>query len=185
MLRRIARSLAGTGHRLLLVIWRYLPLAARRFAIRVLYPRFPVGAVAIIRDDGGRILLVRQTYHRAGIRWAPPGGWLAHGESPREAAARETREETGLRVAVGRVLEIGSGPYHEVSLVFECQVTGDAGFRPSHETDRIGYFAPSDLPPMTAGTRGLLERALAVQDRWRASQPTGVHQSRAGAGSVE
>jgi ADP-ribose pyrophosphatase YjhB (NUDIX family) len=176
MLRRIARSWASTGHRLLLVIWRYLPLMARRFAIRVLFPRFPVGAVAIVRDDGGRILLVRQTYHRAGIRWAAPGGWLAHGESPREAAARETREETGLRVTVGRVLEVGSGPYHEVSLAFECQVVGDGGFQPNHETDRIGYFAPSDLPPMTAETRRLLERALAVQDLHQTPRPGEIAQ---------
>ena len=162
MLRRLARSWVGHGHRLLLVIWRYLPLTARRFAIRVLYPRFPIGAVAIVRDDGGRILLVRQTYHRAGVRWAAPGGWLAHGETPREAAARETFEETGLRVTVGRVLEIGSGPYREVSLAFECRVIGDTGFRASHETDRMGYFSPSALPPMTVETRHLLERALAA-----------------------
>src|SRR5215207_7870929 len=166
MLRRLARSWVGHGHRLLLVIWRYLPLTARRLAIRVLYPRFPIGAVAIIRDGGGRILLVRQTYHRAGVRWAAPGGWLAHGENPRQAAARETFEETGLRVAVGRVLEIGSGPYREVSLAFECRVIGnvdDGGFRTSIETDRIGYFSPSDLPPMTVETCRLLERAMAVQ----------------------
>ena len=163
MLRRIARSWAGDGHRLLLVIWRYLPLAARRFAIRLLYPRFPIGAVAIVRDVNGQVLLVRQTYHRAGARWGAPGGWLAHGETPRQAAARETFEETGLRVSVGRVLEIGTGPYHEVSIAFECRIVGDTGFRPSDETDRMAYFAPTALPPMTAATRTLLERALAAQ----------------------
>jgi ADP-ribose pyrophosphatase YjhB (NUDIX family) len=167
----MARQWAGHGHRLLLVAWRYLPLAARRLAIRVLYPRYPIGAVAIVRDDAGRLLLVRQTYHRGGVRWAAPGGWLARGEGPRQAAARETFEETGLRIAAGRVLAIGSGPYGEISLAFECQVLGDAGFRPSHETDRIGYFAPTDLPAMTAATRRLLDRALAVQERW---QPAGA-----------
>lgn len=179
MFRRLARSCFGQGHRLLLVIWRYLPLTARRVAIRVLYPRFPIGAVAIIRDGAGRILLVRQTYHRAGVRWAAPGGWLAHGESPRQAAARETFEETGLRVTVGRVLEIGTGPYREVSLAFECRVVGDDGFRTSHETDRIGYFAPADLPPMTAETRWLLERALAVLALGGAGD--GTHTARAAA----
>jgi ADP-ribose pyrophosphatase YjhB (NUDIX family) len=163
MLARIARSSADSGHRLLLVIWRYLPLAARRFAIRLLYPRFPIGAVAIVRDEAGRVLLVRQTYHRAGVRWGAPGGWLDHGETPREAAARETFEETGLRVTVGRVLEIGTGPYREVSLAFECHVVAAGGFRPSHETDGMAYFSPSALPPMTSAQRRLLERALAVQ----------------------
>ena len=77
-----------------------------------------------------------------------------------------------MRVTVGRVLEIGSGPYREVSLTFECRVIGDTGFSPSHETDRMGYFSPSALPPMTVETRRLLERALAAQGtraRYRAS----------------
>jgi ADP-ribose pyrophosphatase YjhB (NUDIX family) len=179
MLRRIARSWAGEGHRLLLVIWRYLPLAARRFAIRLLYPRFPIGAVAIVRDADGRVLLVRQTYHRAGARWGAPGGWLAHRETPRQAAARETFEETGLRVSVGRVLEIGTGPYREVSIAFECRIVGDTGFRPSDETDRMGYFATAELPPMTAATRALLERALAAQAGLEAENGTFARPERA------
>jgi hypothetical protein len=77
-------------------------------------------------------------------------------------------EETGLLVTVGRVLEIGSGPYREVSLAFECQIVADGGFQPSHETDRMAYFAPSSLPPMTSAQRGLLERALTVQAGHRA-----------------
>lgn len=180
LIQGIARSWAGTGHRLLLVIWRYLPLAARRFAIRLLYPRFPIGAVAIVRDASGRVLLVRQTYHRAGARWGAPGGWLAHGETPRQAAARETFEETGLQVTVGRVLEIGSGPYREVSIAFECRIVGDTGFRPSDETDRMAFFAPTSLPPMTSATRSLLERALAAQtghgaEISTAERPSGMH----------
>src|SRR4051794_35651705 len=185
MLQRIARSWAGTGHRLLLVIWRYLPLAARRFAIRLLYPRFPIGAVAIVQDDRGRVLLVRQTYHRAGARWGAPGGWLAHGETPREAAARETLEETGLQIAVGRVLEIGSGPYREVSLAFECRIIGDTGYHPSPETDRMAYFSPDELPPMTAATRHLLERALAVQARRRVDGAQGASGSSERAARIE
>lgn len=169
MVGRIARLWLGTGHRFLLVVWRYLPLWARRLAIRLLYPRFPVGAIAFVRDDDGRVLLVRQTYHRAGVRWAPPGGWLNRGESPRQAAVRETFEETGLRVTAGRLLEVDGGPYGEVSLVFACQVVGDSGFQPGPETDRIGYFPPDNLPSMTVETRRLLERTIAIQEPWRAS----------------
>ena len=159
----VRRGLA-LGHRLLLVIWRYLPLWARRLAIRVLYPRFPIGAVAFVRNDAGQVLLVRQTYHRDGSRWAAPGGWVDQGESPREAAVREAFEETGLRIVAGRLLETDGGPYGEVSLIFECRVVGDTGFRPSAENDSIGYFSPASLPPMTAETRHLLERTIAIHD---------------------
>ncbi len=166
MMGQSVRLLAGTGHRVLLFVWRYLPLGVRRVAIRILYPRFPIGAVAIVQDTQGRVLLVRQTYHREGIRWGAPGGWLSGRENPREAAAREAYEETGLHVRVGRVLDIDSGPYGEVSLAFECEVVGDTGFRPSQETDEIGWFAPTALPPMTVDTRRLLERSLAAQAGW-------------------
>ena len=172
MVGRIARRWLGFGHRFLLVVWRYLPVWARRLAIRLLYPRFPVGAVAFVRDGTGRVLLVRQTYHREGHRWAAPGGWVGRSENPRQAAVRETYEETGLRVTAGRLLEVDGGPYGEVSLVFECQIVDDTGFQPGPETDRIGYFSPASLPSMTAEARSLLERTIAIQEHWRATGST-------------
>lgn len=178
MAGRIARLWLGFGHRSLLVVWRYLPLWARRLAIRLLYPRFPIGAVAFVRDDAGRVLLVRQTYHSDGTRWAAPGGWVDRGESPRQAAARETYEETGLRVTAGRLLEVDSGPYGEVSLVFECQIVDDNGFQPGPETDRIGYFSPARLPNMTYEARSLLERTIAIQEQWRATSAAHVPETR-------
>ena len=157
--------LAGTGHRALLVGWRYIPLWARRIAIRILYPQFPVGAVAIIRDERGRILLVRQTYHRREA-WGVPGGWVIRGETPREAAARETFEETGLRVTVGRVLGVSSGPYWDVTLAFECRPIEGRARSVSDETDRVAYFPISKLPPLPRVVRQLVEEALATQVIW-------------------
>ena len=57
----------------------------------------PMGAVALIWDSTGRILLVRDvpTSWRTG-RWATPGGMLERGESPEECVRRETREEAGV-----------------------------------------------------------------------------------------
>ena len=172
MIERIVHTGAGLGHRILLQIWRYLPLPIRKLAIRVLFPRFPVGAIAIVRDEAGRVLLVRQTYHREGALWGVPGGWLGPGETPREAAARETFEETGVRVIPSRVLSVGSGPYGEISLAYECRIVGEADFRPSDETDQIGYFALSDLPEMSTDTRRMLEQAIAAQSRWPDRSPT-------------
>ena len=67
------------------------------------------GAVgAIVLDDQGRVLLVRQYRHPPGrMLWEPPAGLLdddAGGQSPYENAARELYEEAGFRAKDWRVL---------------------------------------------------------------------------------
>ncbi len=52
---------------------------------------------------GDRVLLVRQP---GGGGWALPGGKREHGESAVRAAARELAEETGIAVAVERLVDL-------------------------------------------------------------------------------
>ena len=49
--------------------------------------------------EKGRILMVRQTY-RGQTFWTLPGGRIEPSESPLQCAIRETKEETGLEIAV-------------------------------------------------------------------------------------
>ena len=65
------------------------------------------GAVALVALDGeGRWLLVRQYRHPAGRALLEiPAGTLEPGETPRETAARELREETGF--AAGSLERLG------------------------------------------------------------------------------
>jgi 8-oxo-dGTP diphosphatase len=87
------------------------------------HPEVAVGAV-VQRD--GELLLVRRGHGPAAGDWSLPGGRVKFGEELREAAARETREETGIDVVVERFLgwveRIGSDPdpYHFVILDFSC-----------------------------------------------------------------
>jgi len=50
--------------------------------------------VAVLAPDGS-VLLLRYDNPEVGIHWAMPGGGLDPGESPRDGARREVREETG------------------------------------------------------------------------------------------
>jgi ADP-ribose pyrophosphatase YjhB (NUDIX family) len=59
----------------------------------------------IVVDQLGAVLLVRYEEHFAGAPatyWVPPGGGIEAGEGPRDAAARELREETSLDAEIGR-----------------------------------------------------------------------------------
>lgn len=62
-------------------------------------------AGAVVRDASGRLLLVRRGHEPALGKWSLPGGRIEPGESPQQAAAREVREETGLEVRVGELLQ--------------------------------------------------------------------------------
>ncbi|MFI2779660.1 NUDIX domain-containing protein [Streptomyces sp. ALB3] len=68
-------------------------------------PRVLAGAATLFRDERGRVLLVEPDYREG---WALPGGTVesAEGESPRQAARRETAEEIGLDLAPGRLLAV-------------------------------------------------------------------------------
>ncbi|MBX7551908.1 NUDIX hydrolase [Streptomyces sp. tea 10] len=64
-------------------------------------PRALVASCVLVRDSGGRVLLLRYgpDEPRAGTWWLP-GGMLDHGEDPCAAAHREMREETGVELDV-------------------------------------------------------------------------------------
>ena len=67
--------------------------------------RHPGGAATVAVDDHDRVCLVRQFRHAAGDwLWELPAGRLDPGESPRDAAARELGEETGVRATCWQVL---------------------------------------------------------------------------------
>ncbi|MFE3900202.1 NUDIX domain-containing protein [Streptomyces sp. NPDC059153] len=68
-------------------------------------PRVLAAAATVFRDARGRVLLVEPNYRDG---WALPGGTVEsdEGESPRQAARRETAEEIGLDLKPGRLLAI-------------------------------------------------------------------------------
>jgi 8-oxo-dGTP diphosphatase len=69
-------------------------------------PRMAAGV--LFRDQGGRVLLVKPTY-KAG--WDIPGGYVEPGESPKQAAQREVREELGIDPPIGRLLVVDWAPH--------------------------------------------------------------------------
>jgi 8-oxo-dGTP diphosphatase len=59
---------------------------------------------AVIRDDEGRLLLIKRGHEPGAGLWSLPGGRIEPGETDAEALVREMREETGLEVEPGRLI---------------------------------------------------------------------------------
>jgi 8-oxo-dGTP diphosphatase len=59
----------------------------------------PVAAIALITDERGRVLLVKQRGGPFAGSWLLPGGRAGEDESAVHALVREVREETGLTMA--------------------------------------------------------------------------------------
>ncbi len=58
----------------------------------------------MIKDDTGRLLLIKRGHEPGAGLWSIPGGRIEAGESDASALVREVREETGLAVLAGRLL---------------------------------------------------------------------------------
>ncbi len=121
-------------------------------------------ASALVFDESGNVLLIRENYDRR--RYGLPGGALESGETPVEAAVRETREETGVDVAAGPLVGVYTlrSPEHTlVGFVFHSTVDrGEAAVPDTGEIAEVGWFDPRALPePRTNMLAPALEDALA------------------------
>jgi ADP-ribose pyrophosphatase YjhB (NUDIX family) len=117
---------------------------------------------AVFRE--GRILLVKEPGEEG---WSLPGGWADVGESPSEAAARETLEESGYRVKPVRLLAAYDRdrhghppiPYYVYKLVFLCEILDET---PSSDVDTGGarFFGEHEIPELslTRVTRAQISR---------------------------
>jgi 8-oxo-dGTP diphosphatase len=61
-----------------------------------------ISAAIIVQRD--RVLMVRRAVKEGELMWQFPAGAIEDGESPEQAAVRETLEETGLTVEARQVL---------------------------------------------------------------------------------
>ena len=151
--------------RLLAGLWRGAPRFVRRAGVWLGQPRFTVTAGAVVRDEGGRVLLLRHVL-RKGSGWGIPGGFLRAGEQPEEAVRREVREETGLEldsVELAFVRTLRGVRQVEVLFRASMRAAALAGLEKSFEIDRAEWFARAELPEgLSRDQRRVISRALAA-----------------------
>lgn len=147
-------------------VWARLPIKgrARTALVWLLSPKFVVGVSGLVRDDDGRVLLLKHTY-RGNKPWGLPGGGLRPGESLEECLQRELLEETGMRVEIIAMLS-GAAHYDRrlVDMIFSCKpLPGESldNFKPNPEVSEAHYFDVNELPSGIAkGQQRLIKIAL-------------------------
>ena len=118
------------------------------------YPEQPLVGVGAIIVDAGRIALVERGHPPLLGEWSIPGGMVELGETLRQAAERETLEETGLVVRATELLGVFDRivadskdekrtHYHYILIDFLCErISGD--LRASGDAADARWFTPEE-----------------------------------------
>ena len=126
------------------------------------YPSRPIVGVGGVVFVDGRVLIIKRRFEPLAGRWSLPGGALEVGETLAEGLAREMKEETGLDVEVGPVVDVfdritrdeqGRPRFHYVLVDFLCTARAGMPVAGSDVAEvalvDTGDLARYDLTPKT------------------------------------
>ena len=117
---------------------------------------FHLVAWAIVQRPDGAILLARRSKVSYGNGlWGLPGGHVEDDETLPEAAAREAREEVGVRLDPASLVSLGLTRYVDSSGgevvrgldAFYLATSWQGQPQPVSECSEVGWFLPDALPP--------------------------------------
>lgn len=134
------------------------------------YPERPVVGVGAVIVQDGRVVLIKRRFEPLAGQWSLPGGTLELGETLEAGVAREIREETGLEIEVGPVVDVFDRilldpdqrvRYHFVLIDYLCRPIGGRLEAGSDVADAV-LASPAELAGyrMTPKAVGVAERGL-------------------------
>ncbi len=132
-----------------------VPEFVTRLRARIGHDPLPLsGVIAVVLDDRDRVLLVRRSDTGD---WALTTGCLEPGEQPAAGAVREVREETGVEVAVERLLSVealdlavapNGDQVYWLAIGLRCRAVRGAARVADDESVQVGWFQPAAVPPL-------------------------------------
>jgi 8-oxo-dGTP diphosphatase len=114
---------------------------------------------AVIKDDEGRLLLIKRGHEPSAGLWSLPGGRIEPGETDAEALVREMREETGLEIEAGHLLGTVQRPGRQGTVIdirdYTATVIGGT-LRPGDDAADARWVSTGELDTLPL-TDGLVE----------------------------
>jgi ADP-ribose pyrophosphatase YjhB (NUDIX family) len=116
------------------------------------YPQAPIFAVSALLVVEGRVLVARRLNPPRAGQWSVPGGVQELGETVTDAVRREVREETGLEVEPGPLLDLadlllrdaaGRVEYHYVIAYYLAWPTGGR-LAPGDDVGEVRWVLPDE-----------------------------------------
>lgn len=103
-----------------------------------------VGTIPVTED--GRILLCKRNIEPRKGKWTLPAGFMELGETTAQGALRETQEEAGADIEVGRLFSVISVPKVGQVHLFYCARLRSEQLHLGHETSEAGFFHAHEIP---------------------------------------
>jgi 8-oxo-dGTP diphosphatase len=121
------------------------------------------------------VVLVKRRFEPLAGQWSLPGGAIEVGETLEAGVTREVREETGLTIDVGTIVEVfdrifldetSRVRYHFVLIDYACRATSGP-FRAGSDVSDVAIADPDRLAPfeLTAKTVEVIGKAVSQNTR--------------------
>ncbi|MEV5596025.1 NUDIX domain-containing protein [Streptomyces sp. NPDC052496] len=127
-------------------LWRIIRGPMQWRVLWLAHAKFMVGVTGVIRDDQGRVLLLKHRMWPPERPWGLPTGYAVKGEEFPLTIVREVREETGLEVKPGRLVQLTSGYKLRVEVAYEAVCTGGTLKIDTFEILEAQWCSPDSLP---------------------------------------
>ena len=135
------------------------------------FPLAPVVGVGAVIVKDGKVLIVKRGHEPRKGEWSLPGGRVELGETLVDALRREIREETGLEIDVGPVVEVFDRvhksddrvEYHFVIVDYLCRCVGGE-LCAGDDADDVQWIGPDELGDygVNAFAQAVVAKALTV-----------------------
>ena len=121
-------------------------VGAARSVWRLGQPKFTAGAVGVVFNPQGQVLLVEHVFHPY-APWGLPGGWVDRNESPAETVTRELQEELHLMVEAHSLLLVETDYGNHLDFAYLCDAKGSVG-QLSNELLGYDWYNTNALPKL-------------------------------------